>query len=147
MTTPVDPVVRLDAVAPQFTVPDVVRTAEHYRDVLGFRIADYWGAPPTFAIVWRDAVEIFLNQADGSPPRSGRARGAYDMYLRVAGVARLAEELRGRGAEIVEGPARRVYDQLELVVRDCNGLVLCFGEPVPAGSAPAAGECEPPTAR
>ena len=27
-----------------------------------------------------------------------------------------------------EGPAQRVYDSLELVVRDCNGLVMAFGE-------------------
>jgi len=29
---------------PQFTVPDVVRTSEYYRDVLGFEIAGYWDA-------------------------------------------------------------------------------------------------------
>lgn len=34
--------VRFGAAIPQFTVPDVVRTAEYYRDVLGFTIADYW---------------------------------------------------------------------------------------------------------
>ena len=30
------------AVVLQFAVPDLVRTAEYYRDVLGFQIADYW---------------------------------------------------------------------------------------------------------
>ena len=30
------------AAVPQFTVPDLVRTAEYYRDVLGFQIAGYW---------------------------------------------------------------------------------------------------------
>ncbi len=34
--------IRFEAAVPQFTVPDLVRTAEYYRDVLGFRIADYW---------------------------------------------------------------------------------------------------------
>jgi len=34
--------IRFDAAIPQFTVPDVVRTAEYYRDVLGFQIAGYW---------------------------------------------------------------------------------------------------------
>jgi hypothetical protein len=34
--------VRFEAAVPQFTVPDVVRTAEYYRDVLEFEIAGYW---------------------------------------------------------------------------------------------------------
>ncbi len=42
---------RLKGIAPQFVVPDVVRSAEHYRDTLGFTIADYFGDPPVFAIV------------------------------------------------------------------------------------------------
>jgi hypothetical protein len=32
---------RILAAAPQFAVQDVVRTAEYYRDVLGFHIASY----------------------------------------------------------------------------------------------------------
>ena len=120
--------VRFEAAVPQFTVPDVVRTAEYYRDVLGFHIAGYWSTPPAFAIVWRGRVELFFNRADRSDVRTGRARGAYDAYLRVDGVYALAEELRERGAEILEGPVLRVYEQLELVIADCNGLILAFGE-------------------
>jgi hypothetical protein len=29
------------SITPQFTVPDVVRSAEYYRDVWGFRIVGY----------------------------------------------------------------------------------------------------------
>jgi catechol 2,3-dioxygenase-like lactoylglutathione lyase family enzyme len=118
------------AAVPQFTVPDVVATAEYYRDVLGFQIAGYWAEPPAFAIVWRDEVEIFFNKANSSEVRTGRAEGAYDMYLRVTGVNALAGELHARGADIVEGPELRTYGQRELVVRDCNGLILAFGEAV-----------------
>ena len=31
-------------------------------------------------------------------------------------------------AEILDGPEDRVYGQRELVVKDCNGLILAFGE-------------------
>ena len=129
-----EPTPRFESAVPQFTVPDVVRTAEYYRDILGFQIAGYWATPPQFAIVWRGRVEIFFNRANGGTPRTGRAHGAYDAYLRVVGVEALAAELRGRGAEIIEGPVRRVYDSLELVVRDCNGLVLAFGEDLSQGA-------------
>ena len=122
--------IRLEAATPQFTVPDVVRTAEYYRDVLGFDIAGYWGEPPEFVIVSRDLVELFFNRADQSEVRTGRAAGAYDAYIRVVAVDDLASELRTHGAEILEGPENRVYGQRELVIRDCNGLILAFGEEI-----------------
>lgn len=129
--------VNFSAAIPQFTVPDIVRTAEYYRDVLGFTIADYWDGekvtsqprrPPSFAVVWRDTVEIFFNQSTAPVSRS-RARVAYDVYFRVSGVVALSEQLRTRGADIIDGPEVRVYGQREVVIRDCNGLVLAFGEP------------------
>ena len=125
------------AAVPQFTVPDLVRTAEYYRDVLGFQIAGYWDGervspvpetPPVFAIVWRDQVQVFFNRADQPDVRIRPAEGAPDAYLRVIGIDALAEELRTRGADILDGPEDRVYGQRELVVTDCNGLILCFGE-------------------
>jgi catechol 2,3-dioxygenase-like lactoylglutathione lyase family enzyme len=132
-----DAPIRLESVVPQFTVPDVARTAEYYRDVLGFRIAGYWDGtrsslvtepPPVFGIVGRDQIQVFFNRADGSSPRTGRAAGAYDAYLCVRGLEALAAELRARGADILDGPEIRSYGQRELVVRDCNGLILAFGE-------------------
>lgn len=136
--------IRLEAAVPQFTVPDLVRTAEYYRDVLGFQIAGYWdgekttsapATPPHFAVVWRDDVEIFFNRAPG-PVKRERAPGAYDVYVRVSGVNALAEEFVRRGADIIDGPGDRDYDQREVVVRDCNGLILAFGEPSSWGSDP-----------
>jgi catechol 2,3-dioxygenase-like lactoylglutathione lyase family enzyme len=133
MTTGVVTTIRFTGVVPQFTVPDVVRTAEYYRDVLGFHIAGYWRTPPVFAVVRRDSVEVFFNRADGSAVRTGRAEGAYDAYFHIAGVDAFAADLRARGADIVEGPVLREYEQRELVIRDCNGLVLAFGEEVSRG--------------
>jgi hypothetical protein len=129
--------VRFEAAVPQFTVADVVRTAEYYRDVLGFAIAGYWNGrraslaadpPPVFGIVQRDQVQVFFNRADAGSVRTGRAAGAYDAYLRVTGLDDLAAEFRARGADVLEGPEERGYGQRELIVRDCNGLVLAFGE-------------------
>ena len=134
MSSPAAASIRFEAAVPQFTVPDVVRTAEYYRDVLGFQISGYWATPPVFAIVTRDRIEFFFNRADRSPVRTGRSEGAYDAYLHVVGVDALAIELRARGAEILEGPVTQVYGQRELVIRDCNGLVLAFGEATSQGA-------------
>jgi len=134
---------RFVAVVPQFTVPDLVRTAEYYRDVLGFKIEGYWDGqhaslapanPPVFAIVSRDEVQLFFNRADQPKGPRNRADGAYDAYVRVTGIDALAEEFRSSGADIVDGPDNRIYGQRELVVQDCNGLVLAFGEEISKGS-------------
>lgn len=125
------------AAVPQFTVADLVRTTEYYRDVLGFTIAGYWNgervcpegdSSHVFAIVWRDQIQIFFNRAETPNSPARRSEDAPDVYLRVSGIEALAEELRARGAEIIDGPEDRSYGQRELVIQDCNGLILCLGE-------------------
>ena len=129
--------IRLTAAVPQFTVLDVVRTAEYYRDFLGFEVLGYWdgkGASAVgttrsvFAIVTRDEVQVFFNLADRPDVRTGRARNTYDAYFHMVGIDALAGELSARGADIIDGPEDRVYKKRELVIRDCNGLILAFGE-------------------
>jgi catechol 2,3-dioxygenase-like lactoylglutathione lyase family enzyme len=147
MSEPEPRAIRLLAAVPQFTVPDLVRTTGYYRDVLGFQIAGYWDGqrvtsvpeqPPVFAIVSRDQVQVFFNQAAGDEIRTGTVEGGYDVYIRVTGVDALADDLRTRGADILDGPEDRVYGQRELVVRDCNGLILAFGEEATAEHAETA---------
>ena len=137
MKTSATATIRFQSATPQFTVPDVLQTAEYYRDVLGFEILGYWDgaqvslhlqSAPVFAIVRRDSVQVFFSRARGGEVRTGRAEGACDAYIQVTAVDALAEELGGRGATILDGPEDRVYKQRELVVRDCNGLVLVFAE-------------------
>ena len=121
---------RLKGIAPQFVVANVVRAAEHYRDALGFTIADYFGDPPVFAIVSRDGVEIHLGKRDtGSivPNRTVRGDGL-DAYIWVEDLDALAHELQARGATILEGPVTRIYGMRELIVEDDNGYRLEFGE-------------------
>ena len=131
------PTISFVAAVPQFAVPDLVRTAEYYRDVLGFQIAGYWDgetvsrvpdSPPVFAIVWRDQVQVFFNCADQPDVCTRPATDAPNAYLRVIGIDALAEELHARGADIIDGPEDRTYGQREIVVKDCNELILCFGE-------------------
>src|SRR5215211_8175228 len=128
------------AAVPQFAVADVVRTAEYFRDVLGFTVASYWDGShatatpppaPVFGIVRRDAVAIFFYRTTPPIPRE---EGGYHAYFHVTGVDALAAAWRARGAEILDGPEDMAYGQREIVIRDPNGLVLAFGEEVPARS-------------
>ena len=129
---------RLLRATPQFSVADVERAARFYRDVLGFRIAGFWdgeeatpepNGSPVFAIVVRDDVQLFFSRA-GENINRDRAEGAYDVYFAISGVDEFAEQIRAKGAEILDGPEDRVYGQREVVVRDCNGLILTFGEEI-----------------
>lgn len=135
--------VEFGAVVPHMAVPDVVRTAEHYRDVLGFEVAGYWDGEEmhhdpsriaVFGIVRRGQVSIHFNRGEQARLPSRVSEGAYDLYFNVMNLDTLADELRERGAEILDGPEARVYGQRELVVRDCNGFVLAFGEPLQTGA-------------
>jgi len=122
--------VGVTAVSPQFVVEDLVRTAEHYRDILGFEIRGYFLDPPAHAIVGRGRAEIFLAKASGRSGISNRElkAGAIDAYFHVEGLDALFEELKDRDAGIIEGPVIRVYGTREIVVHDCDGFVLVFGE-------------------
>jgi hypothetical protein len=116
-------------VAPQFTVPDVVAAASYYCEVLGFENRGFFGEPPVFAMLGRGVVEFFFNQSAGmTGPVRPRAAVGYDAYVHVTGLGGLADELTRRGAKIVEGPVERVYGMRELIVEDCHGLRLAFGE-------------------
>jgi catechol 2,3-dioxygenase-like lactoylglutathione lyase family enzyme len=122
---------KLTQIAPQFVVSDVARTAEYYRDFLGFKILGLFNDPPVFAMVARDGVEIHFGKADGDEIKvneSVRKGLGNDAYIFVSDVQKLYEEFLARGVNIVEGPIRRVYDCTEITVKDCNGFQLIFGE-------------------
>jgi uncharacterized glyoxalase superfamily protein PhnB len=122
--------VTFKSIAPSFVVSDVVATAEYYRDVLGFKILSYFGDPPVFAMVGRGGVEIHFGKADAEPQRSNLElrKISSDAYVWVDDVEELFTELTASGAEIIEGPTRRIYDCVEMEVRDCNGFKLVFSQ-------------------
>ena len=122
---------KLKSVAPQFVVLDVVKTAEYYRDELGFTILGFFADPPVFAMVSRDGVEMHFGKADGDTIQvneSVRSGLGTDAYIWVDDIDRLFEELSGRNVEIVEGPVKRIYDCIEVTIKDCNGFQLVFAQ-------------------
>lgn len=124
-----EPQLILKSIAPQFVVPDVVRTAEYYRDQLGFKILGYFAEPPVYAMVARDGVEIHFGKADGNGVKvneSVRKGLGNDAYIWVSDIDALFDELSGKKVEIIEGPVKRIYESTEVVIRDCNGFQLVF---------------------
>jgi hypothetical protein len=123
--------VKFKRIAPQIVVPDVVSTAEYYRDELGFKILGYFADPPVFAMVERGDVEIHFGKADeGSSVQVNETlrRGlGNDLYIWVSDIDSMFDELSTKNVQILEGPVRRVYDCVEIVIKDCNGFQIVFG--------------------
>jgi len=122
---------KLTGIAPQFVVPDVVRTAEFYCEKLGFELLGYFLDPPVYAMVRRDNAEIHFGKADSERVQTNetvRKGLGTDAYIFVSDVNALYEEFVERGVDVVEGPTKRIYNCTEITIKDCNGFQLVFGE-------------------
>jgi catechol 2,3-dioxygenase-like lactoylglutathione lyase family enzyme len=121
-------------ICPVFLVDDIVKTAEWYRDQLGFHFHRYWGEPPCFTILHRDNIEIFLKGPEcvGDKimnPNRNRTE-AWDAYIRVDDIAPIHKQCKQNGVQITRGPEDQVYEMRELEILDVNGYALCFGQDI-----------------
>jgi hypothetical protein len=116
---------KLIGIAPQLVVTDVVKTAEYYRDVLGFSIIDYFLDPPVYAMVRRDGFEIHFGKSNSNSIQTNEniRKGSTDLVIWVPEIDLFFEELRARSAVISEGIIKRVYGR-EFVIRDCDGHAI-----------------------
>lgn len=126
--------------SPILGVANVRRTAEYWRDVLGFSLDPDDGvfAPvPTepegvYAIVKRGGVWVhFQRRADAAPPRHHRPLLERDVYLYVDRVHDVHADLVARGAKVVQPPTVARYGILEFVVEDHDGHRIAFGGMLP----------------
>ena len=123
--------------APYFPVADVELSAVHYENVLGFHREYVGGTPPQFAILSRDGLSIMLRLVpvpDQIRPNEKQG-GTWDVFFWVRDVRALHAELLANGADIVYGPiVQEEYQMEEFAVRDREGYVLGFGQPLPPGT-------------
>jgi len=114
-----------------FLVGNIEPTMEWYKR-LGFTCEYY---PPGFAILSRDAIQIFLQQQPGyvAPNDPGRReRHAWNVYIIANDVKALYEEYSAlAGVRISRQLCRQEYGMMEFDVMDLNGYRLVFAQPVP----------------
>jgi hypothetical protein len=120
--------------APYFPVADIEQSASHYERVLGFQREYVGGAPPVFAILSRDGLSIMLRVV-AAPEQicpNERQGGTWDAFFWVRDARALHSEMQAHGADIVYGPiVQESYHMEEFAVRDREGYVLGFGQPLP----------------
>ena len=114
---------KLIGTAPQLVVTNVVKTAEYYREVLGFNIIGYALDPPVYAMLERDGFQIHFGKSDSNAVSSNEnlRKGTADFIIWVPEIDRFYEEVKSRNAEITEGIVKRVYGSREFTIRDCDG--------------------------
>jgi catechol 2,3-dioxygenase-like lactoylglutathione lyase family enzyme len=117
---------RLQAFAAVFTVAEVGPSLRFFTERLGFSIHFQMGDPPSYAIVERDAVSLHLMPASQDAAGLGRS----SVYVFVAGVDALHDELTGRGCPIEIPPKDFAYGMREMSVRDPDGNRVTFGEEI-----------------
>lgn len=128
-------------IVPQFFSDSLPRTLAYYRDMLGFATDFCWGDPPHYAGVSRDRCMIYFRRLDAMAPwPADKYEGELlDAYLHVDDAAALYAEMQAKGVAIERTLGRMPWNQIEFIVRDCDGRLLCFGQ----DAAGTAGEAAP----
>ena len=122
---------RITASAPVLLVRDVVASASHYRDRLGFSFDRLWGEPPDFCMVQRDGHTVMLSEAPPGAklvPHWQVVGQMWNVYFWVDDVEAIYEELRGRGAIIDYSLGIKPYGVKEFGVQDLDGHDIAFGQ-------------------
>jgi uncharacterized glyoxalase superfamily protein PhnB len=103
---------------PELPVEDVERAQQHYRDALGFEIG--WLYPGSdIGAVSRDDVAIFFR-------RRGRPFEPAVHWVFAADIDATYDELRSRGARIVEPLEKKPWGLRQFTVEDIDGNRFYF---------------------
>lgn len=131
---------RLTGSSAVLLVADVERSAEYYRDRLGFT-CELYGDPPDFIVAKRDEAIILMALCDEPErivPNWRIVDNVWNVYIRVDDVDAIYAELRRRGAPI----DYTLYDApsgfREFGVQDPDGHDIGIGQPIEHDSGAAA---------
>lgn len=123
---------KITASAPYLLVRDVVASANYFRDALGFRYDRTWGEPPDFCICHRDEHYLMLSGVHPHVVENVRKLWGemWSAYFWIDDADALFAELKANGAHIAYEPCDKFYDIREFAVRDPDGNVVAFGQPI-----------------
>jgi uncharacterized glyoxalase superfamily protein PhnB len=119
---------RMQCLTPMLQTRDIGRAIDWYGSVLGFRCTGRAGG---WCRLERDGVAImFMRNAHIGEPHATATQ-----YINVGDVTALWAAVKDR-AEAEWGPEEMSYGLIEFAIKDPDGYLLSFGEPVPT-STPA----------
>lgn len=128
--------VNLQKITPNLMVEDVERTVDFYKNVLGFYIVSAY--PDTgkmdFAIVSLDSVDIMFQRKDNMIEELGQFQntqigGSFTIHIDVRDIIMIYEKAV-LNARIVQELHQTAYGTKEFSIRDNNGYIITFSEPL-----------------
>ncbi|HEY2710188.1 MAG TPA: VOC family protein [Caulobacteraceae bacterium] len=124
-------------VSPFFIVGDVSLSVAFYRERLGFQVTyQEPAADPFFAIVARDAAQLFLKHLGPATPALPNPRrhpdAKWDAYFHVADPDGLAAEYAASATPFAAGLGDTSDGLRGFEIADPDGHVLFFGRPIGA---------------
>ena len=117
--------------APVLLVRDVVASACHYRDFLGFENVEFYGEPPTFCILKRDGLHLMLGKVPHGQevvPHWQVVEKMCNVYFWVDNVEALFQEFTSAGATIDYELCDQPYGCREFGIQDPDGHDISFGQ-------------------
>ncbi|MEM9159138.1 MAG: VOC family protein [Verrucomicrobiota bacterium] len=124
-----NPLAKLSSATTMLIVADVKKTAEFYRDTLGFEIEFVIEEGVPFSAVFRDGYKIFFESYPNYKEdyrNFEKAAVKCGVYFMVEDVDALYEELKGRGAAFAWTPQNQAYGNRDMKLLDNNGYQLLF---------------------
>jgi catechol 2,3-dioxygenase-like lactoylglutathione lyase family enzyme len=118
--------VKVVASATTIEVTDVIASEAFYREKLGFRSGHFYGEPPTFCIVGRDKVTIFLDKI--RTPHPVPLNQYWALYIYVDDVDAMLAEIKSRGATIDRDIEDQFYGCRDFDIRDPDGHLIGIGQ-------------------
>ncbi len=111
---------------------DAVKTAEYYRDIMGFKIVEHFDGKEKFAALYRDEIEIIIVQSKYGEVQSNQQKygAGYDVYIdpdTIESVDLIYTELKDKGAKIISTPQITEYGSYEFVMEDIDGRLIGIG--------------------
>ena len=119
----------LERSTPVLATSDYPAARAFYRDKLGYTVVEEGGDPARFGILQRGGSMLFVDGWHG--PRAATP-DIWSAYIHVNGLDALAAEFAANGVQITRPIEVTVYGMREFEITDPDGVVLCFGEDVPA---------------
>ncbi|TVR48058.1 MAG: hypothetical protein EA425_14980 [Puniceicoccaceae bacterium] len=135
---------RFTTSAPMLVTKSVKRSAEFYRDSLGFEIdfiyEGFVSNQPNYAVVRRDGLEVHFESYEHDNVKDPEPRVKCGVYFMVDDVDAFHEELIGRHVAVNYPPTNQSYGIRDFKIFDLDGYQLLFGSPIASVAESGSGE-------
>jgi hypothetical protein len=122
---------KITASAPILLVKDVVKSAEYFRDKVGFTDQSLYGHPTNFAIIRRDGIALMLSQlGEGQTdiPHWQVVEKMWNVYFWVDDARAIYAEMQNSGAIIDYTLYDTPWGIREFGIQDLDDHDIAFGQ-------------------